>query len=473
MRIRTSNLATRQIAVGLGSRHARPFVPDSKETKYSDEELLALAKAHLQEFAFVGLTEQFQASLFLMAYTFGWSPVTHYQNRRVNSQNLSSKTIDPETVEAILSVNQLDMQLYDDGQQIFAACWQQMLRELQERYGTDPLLTTHLSHPDLANLRQALDDPSVRQALINLLEKNYERRYAEFNRTPEKLICFNSLQAIPGTGWQRRRWIGPGTAATLDFPLAADEDLTVRIYINNSAAPDILESFQLQVNGTPIPLKTIVRRERAALLEGNIPVAVLATPKPFSRLTFSVNRTVAMPKLLQDGTSDELLVGVAVQQIQIFADRTALPQPHKFLLFLHKDPVWVETADFIKRHLKDGEQMVGPGELMERFPQACWCYVEPFDALPNLKWVVIHKGWVHQIDATALSRTLAKMQPVFANPVFAVFSSRSDLPPLDSQDPNVAAFGQSWQSQLTPLAAKPLQKRWAVSKTLALGIAKI
>jgi hypothetical protein len=458
VRIRTSNLATRQIAIGLGSRHARPFVPDSKEAKYSDEELLAMAKAHLDEFAFIGLTEQFQASLFLMAYTFGWPPVTHYQNRRVNPQSLSSKNVDPETAAAILSVNQLDMQLYDYGQQIFADRWQQMLRELQERYGTDSLLAERFSDPDLAHLRPALDDPSVRQALINLLEKNYERRYAEFNRKPEKLICFNSLQAIPGTGWQRRRWIGPGTEATLDFPLAADADLTIRIYINNSAAPDILDSFQLQVNETPIPLKPIVRRERAALFEGKISQAVLETPKPFSRLRLAVNRTVALPKLLQDGTSDELLVGVAVQQVQIFADRKALPQPHKYLLFLHKDPVWAEVAHFIEHHLKDGEQMAGPGELMERFPQCCWFYGDSFEAVPNLKWVVIRKGWLQQVKADALNQTLAKMQPVFANPVFVVFSSRRDLQPLDAQEPDVAAFWQAWQPHPPFSEAKPLQK---------------
>lgn len=460
VRIRTSNLATRQIAVGLGSRHARPFTPDSKEAKYSDAELLALAKAHLEECVFVGITEQFQASLFLLTYTFGWSPVTHYQNRRVNSQSLSSKTIDPETAEAILSVNQLDLQLYEYGQQIFAARWHCMIQELQQQYGTDPTLAAHFTDPALSQIDPVLREPGVQQSLINLLEKNYERRYAEFNRAPQKLICFNSLQAIPGTGWQRRRWIGPGTEATLDFPLATDEDLTVRIYINNTAAPDILDSFQLRVNDAPVLLKTVVRRERAALFEGTIPSAVLATPKPFSRLTFSVNRTVAMPKLLQDGTSDELLVGVAVQQVQIFADRKTLPQPQKYLLFLANDPVWAETADFIERHLKADEQIAGPGEFMERFPQQCCFYGEPFAALSHLNWVAIHKGWVQQIDAQALAWTTTQMQPVFANPVFVVFSNRSDLQPLDSKNPNVAAFWQTIQAREAgvSLEAKPLQK---------------
>ncbi len=76
-------------------------------------ELLALAQEHLRACAVVGLTERFQESVFLLCYTFGWQPPA--QQFRVNSapDETSAKSLEPETLDAVLEILRLDLALYE------------------------------------------------------------------------------------------------------------------------------------------------------------------------------------------------------------------------------------------------------------------------------------------------------------------------------------------------------------------------
>ncbi|NJP06715.1 MAG: sulfotransferase family 2 domain-containing protein [Chloroflexaceae bacterium] len=89
---------------------------------------LALAKAHLDECAFVGITEHFDESLRLLCYTFGWSPIEHCDSRNVTPSALKY-AVTPELESAILERNQLDIALYAYAQQLFADRLQRMKAE--------------------------------------------------------------------------------------------------------------------------------------------------------------------------------------------------------------------------------------------------------------------------------------------------------------------------------------------------------
>ncbi|NJP06719.1 MAG: hypothetical protein HC837_14425 [Chloroflexaceae bacterium] len=94
----------------------------------SDTSVVAIAKAHLDGCAFVGLTERFDDSLRLLCYTFGWSPIEHYVSQNVTPAELRPE-ITPAQEALILKRNALDLELYTYAQQLFTRRLQQMEAE--------------------------------------------------------------------------------------------------------------------------------------------------------------------------------------------------------------------------------------------------------------------------------------------------------------------------------------------------------
>ncbi len=81
--------------------------------------MLAEAKENLQShFAVVGLQEYFTQSLVLTARTLGW---THITNPEINRAPVKPKSSDRDeaTLNLIRSSNELDIELYDFGKQLF------------------------------------------------------------------------------------------------------------------------------------------------------------------------------------------------------------------------------------------------------------------------------------------------------------------------------------------------------------------
>lgn len=93
---------------------------------------LDLAKKRLEQFAFLGITEEYQRSIQLLCYTFAW-PHQRQQirfnttNRKLHSENFPSQLIDD-----IRERNRNDIDLYGHARQLFIARYKQMLKELQE-----------------------------------------------------------------------------------------------------------------------------------------------------------------------------------------------------------------------------------------------------------------------------------------------------------------------------------------------------
>lgn len=453
VRIRTSNLQTRKIACGMGSRHVRPLEPSPLESKYSDAELLALAKEHLQEFALVGITERFQDSVSLLNFIFGWYPTAEYQNLRVSKSGQEDE-LDQATIDTILEVNQLDLELYQEAQKIFESQFASMVQTLRQRYGSNLDGSNHL------------DDPE--QALPGWLQHHYESRYREQELSPLGKLDFDFRPAISGSGWHRRhgkrtgarqgehtfRWTGPGTESTLDFPIANEKELIIRIRVANTAAPDILASLQLQVNDAPIPLEMLSKRLNSAIFQGRVLPAHLTSDRPFTRLTFRVNHTATLKETSTGGT-DKRIVGLAIDRIQIFpadADPEALGYGdlhhliYSEVSFPSPDPRWQQAVAFLEQHCPPTEKVIAPPEFVDEFPDRFCSYLNPWQHSPSVNWVVIHKGLLSEVDYASLKWTIKNLHPVFANEVFIIFCNRPEIAQAnDKQSPHdFRSFWYDW-----------------------------
>jgi hypothetical protein len=85
----------------------------------ADRPLLERAIARLDRFAVVGLTERFDATLLLLARTFGWAE-PYYERENVNSERPPRSDISRDAIALIESRNALDRELYEHAKARFA-----------------------------------------------------------------------------------------------------------------------------------------------------------------------------------------------------------------------------------------------------------------------------------------------------------------------------------------------------------------
>jgi Sulfotransferase family len=75
--------------------------------------LLDMAKANIERhFSFIGVTERFEESVRVAAHLLGWSVQPRDYRKNVNEQREPTSSVPPETREAILERNWLDLELY-------------------------------------------------------------------------------------------------------------------------------------------------------------------------------------------------------------------------------------------------------------------------------------------------------------------------------------------------------------------------
>jgi len=344
VRVRTCNYQTQQLAQWDGAR--------AELLKLSEAELLDAAIRSLETFAWVGLTEQFQDSVFLLAYIFGWHPAVEYQSLRVVTQKSRRTGIADEVIAAIAAQNQLDTALYHYAKQRFERQFLQMLTELNQQYGLADFQLPSVKGDgwDSAELKWGDGDRPTLAQLKPSLERHYETRFLAAHPSPFTTLDFDFRQATFGTGWHRRnggsnglkstgvpfRWTGPGTSSTLDFPLVTKTDLAVKLHISNSVAVDVLDSLTLTVNSHPVKLlpiespsveqtaqaktrggrSALPSRRESRLLQGTIPRSALVSSRGFVRFTVSVNRTAPLLSITQK-PADTRLVGVAVRRLEL------------------------------------------------------------------------------------------------------------------------------------------------------------
>jgi len=83
-----------------------------------NEHTLDLAKAHLERFGFVGLTEKFDQSVVMMKYFLGWKRLRYFV-RKQTREKPHRHDIPESTIALIREYNKYDVELYDLAKELF------------------------------------------------------------------------------------------------------------------------------------------------------------------------------------------------------------------------------------------------------------------------------------------------------------------------------------------------------------------
>ncbi|MGJ3251416.1 MAG: sulfotransferase family 2 domain-containing protein [Elainellaceae cyanobacterium] len=407
-----------------------------------DDELLAIAKQRLDEFAFVGLVEHFQDSMLLLSYIFGWYPFEPVERLNQAPQR-RRPDVSPDVLDEARELNRLDIELYDYATHLFKRSFQQMVQTL----------ISDSSHPrdltgEIANHNEGF---AHADGLIPSLIQHYERRFVE-DTPPQMSVDFVASQPIHGHGWHQRegdnqhviafRWTGPTPISTLDFRLQNAAPFIVRFWMINSVLPDPLESLEISANNQRLFLRAILVRETLTILQSSIQANQFDDTRDFIRLTFKVPETRTLQSI-DSNNLDTRQVGVALHRVQIFPDvpQSEDKQCTSFLLpFPDHDLGWIEAAEFVKQHIKSQERIIAPGEFIRIFPQQFQAEGDRLVDRPPIDWVLFHKENLQMTDLNQLAWLMKAFKPVFANPVFIIFSKRTDLNSLGYLSTHVRAF---------------------------------
>src|SRR5690242_3186385 len=99
------------------------------------------------------------------------------------------------------------------------------------------------------------------------------------------------------------------------------------------------------------------------------------------------------------------------------------------MTFLNEDPYWAETANFLKSKVTTEHKVLAPDDFL-LFPRIYgYSHTRQTPGL-SCDWAVIHKGQLREIAPELLNSILERMLPVFANPVFVIWSSTEAIPEL-------------------------------------------
>ena len=86
------------------------------------------------EFAFAGLTENYQVALDLLAYTMGWPRFKEYKIQNVTpNRKLQRKDLSKKDLRHLRQINELDIQLYQFARSLFEERYSQMMDDLLTR----------------------------------------------------------------------------------------------------------------------------------------------------------------------------------------------------------------------------------------------------------------------------------------------------------------------------------------------------
>jgi hypothetical protein len=277
---------------------------------------LKLAQERLQNMAFFGITERFTESLQLLAYTFGWYPVRHYQwfNRAASAQPVKTAVSNDELEQTIADENPQDLALYEFAVQVFEERLAQMREELRSRYAAG------------TQARREMDD----DLLHDLLLKHYQARYTEHHPVVST-IEHHMDGPVWGEGWYLPdldpnngygRWSGPGEVSTLHFSVAKTSDLDLSFCVMVAIANEVMRSLQVRVDGVPIHLKRHHDVQQGMIFQGEIAQASLQPALPYLEIQFSVSRTY-YPAEIDPDNPDPRRVGIMLNWVKITPVRLA------------------------------------------------------------------------------------------------------------------------------------------------------
>lgn len=138
-----ANLQTRMLSAPLDpstlpASRAEPYYGKLDTGRMS----AAAAIATLNQMACFGLTERFQDSLFMYAFTFGWKPFLATEKLNPREAAAEQERVTNASRERMRAVNALDVELYEFATALFDKRMRAMCEFLLEHYGTPDLTQT-------------------------------------------------------------------------------------------------------------------------------------------------------------------------------------------------------------------------------------------------------------------------------------------------------------------------------------------
>ena len=281
--------------------------------EFKEKDALQIAKERLEEFAFIGLLERYQESLYLLAFTFGWVPIKSVKAKNTAPEsNLKKAQVSDTMMKKILELTELDRQLYSYAKEIFEKRYRFMVAQLRLKY----------YRPELERFNDS-------DAVYEMLQRWYSEIYEKKHPMMFHKLSVDFDDALNGWEWQDReispvmktfRWTGPETRSIIDLPLKRDNDLGITIKLTGYITEEILQSFRLKVNDDKNLIKLTMKKLHTNLkfveFEGIIPKSYLQSQYSFTRLILEVSKTM-MPKSVNPNLGDDRLLGLAVSNIEI------------------------------------------------------------------------------------------------------------------------------------------------------------
>lgn len=263
------------LIANMGARLLCGFEPDQTW----DTPDINKGRERLAAFDFVGLTERYQESINLFTSVFNLPDVKylHYENQ---SPNISERTkIGIQTLNRISAINQVDIDLYNYGKQIFDS------RNAERRINHEPPKKEPLTRFD-----------------------------------------FDFSSVDPGQGWYIgechpkfgiARWSGPELISYIRIPALFKQDYSIKISVINAVDPEVLDGFHVEINGIDIPLtKCHTDLSEMLIFEGKIPQSNLAHGSGENLLVFKVQKTVR-PSEINGNNPDNRPLGLCYNSLSI------------------------------------------------------------------------------------------------------------------------------------------------------------
>ncbi|QKK06804.1 MAG: sulfotransferase family 2 domain-containing protein [Planctomycetota bacterium] len=257
------------------------------ERKYGDPSLVDRAKALLDRIAFVGIQEQFDETLRLLSYTFGWPPVESFPSFNSAKVPFDASQLTDEVVGRVRELTTIDQEVYDYGAELFRS--------------------------RLAALDTAEEERSYREVMAS--------------RPRESRVAFGFDRAILGTNWLVRersdgpwhRWSGPTRVTTMDLPLATERPLVLR-FRAGARTREVLDSVEVFVNDERVPQRwwnTEDPPKGRRVFEASLSPEVLGRNPAYTRIRFEVERAI-VPAEEWPGEKDRRSLALYFHWLEVF-----------------------------------------------------------------------------------------------------------------------------------------------------------
>lgn len=96
---------------------------------------------------------------------------------------------------------------------------------------------------------------------------------------------------------------------------------------------------------------------------------------------------------------------------------------------------WLQVLGLLKTYVRPDERILAPDHFLNEFPQVYPPQIRRHWISFDFDWFVLHVEAIARMDRAVLRDMLSNAHPVFANPVFFVFTRRPDLPQRSLQEP--------------------------------------